>query len=158
MASGSDQRNQWIAYHLSINGGTTLAPSVSGHSRVVLPEFQLPVPIKVSADGLTLRLTGSAQARDIPLGRQVNLVYLWDDDGPIADELLTQYSLTIAHDAGIWDGLLIGYSFDAILSTDANGIVVGIHGSSFEAQAEVYQQLIEPGATWNYESSYIQVP
>ncbi len=155
--SGNDQWNQWVAYHLAVNGGITAAPSVSGHSRVVLPEFELPSPLKLSADGLTLRLTGSAQARNVGMGDQVNHIYLWDDDGLFADEMLTQYSLTITHASGIWDGLLIGYSFNASLSKDANGNIAGLIGSSFETQAEVYQQLIEPDLLWGVESAAILV-
>lgn len=155
---GYDQQYQWVAYQMSIEGGTTGAPRISGHSRVVLPEYELPAPTIINSNGIELRLTGAAPVSNFAAEDQVNSIRLWDNDGWIGDDLLGWYLVSIPHCEGLWDGLLIGYSFDVSLSIDVHGDVVGPGGSSGEAQAQVYQNLLDADSSWDWSSEYIVVP
>ena len=104
------------------------------------------------------------------MSSQTNTLELYDEDlgggldpdlGPFdstIDDLLQDVNITIAHPAGVWDGLLIPYTQIVTMTRTAGGDVQGADGSSGEGTAEIYQYMIEPGLVPNQQSNPINVP
>ncbi|MBC7853460.1 MAG: hypothetical protein IAF94_08495 [Pirellulaceae bacterium] len=158
----------WLHYEMQVDnpspiGGFEESPAGSGYFKYEVVEYTLPAPQKAANNGLSLTLIGAVLASDFAAASQDNTLRLFDYDNifdnPLdpGDDRIEDFSLTISHPPGTWDGLLIPYQTTVMLAL-ANGEVAGNYGSSGEASAEVYQFVINPGWAWNLSSEWITVP
>ncbi len=159
----------WVHYDMQVDNpypgfeGFEAPPADSGYFYYEVVAYTLPPPQKAANNGLLLNLFGAVLASDFAAASQTNTVRLYDYDNIIdnpldpGDDRIEDFSLTINHPPGTWDGLLIPYQTTVMLAL-ANGDVAGNYGSSGEASAEVYQYVINPGWAWNLTSEWITVP
>lgn len=156
---GWDDPDQYVAYHLAVDGGTTQAPAVSGHTRVMLEEFSLATPTKaVTPAGWTLSFSGGITAQNTAAGTQRMFVKLYDED-VVVDDLMVNGHIDLTHGANTWDGLLVPFSGQFSVFVDINGNIAGTHGSSGENEAEAYVYLLDDGdGASNTSSDVIKVP
>jgi len=119
-------------------------PAQSPGSRVSIPPLEgLPTPTVGGPANRTVSFSGYLSAAGVGVGTpQVVTVRRYDEDG-VFDDLIEEIQINVTHAPNMWNGLLIPYAGSATLFINPNGDVAGGHGSSGEAEAKIYQYLLE---------------
>ena len=143
---------QYAGYTLAVvGGGTTLAPAQSPFTAVAMPAYSLPAPVETSVDRsnptpiIYLNVQGSVEVSGLPAntvsnGTTTQWVSVQICYG--SDQCLTIPGNNLMQPAGVWNGLLMAYSLDAVLFIDPNGVVYGPCGTSGATSVDIYQYLV----------------
>ena len=128
------------------------------------PSFSLPAafvpgespPFVVTPAGSAFTLEGGVHA-NAGGGASQSVNALLYEDNFFSDTLLEDRTFTISTPSDAFPGILLPYSEPGyLLYKNGSGHVAGADNSSFETNADVYQYLIQPGAS-NPSSSNVSV-
>jgi hypothetical protein len=137
--SSTSDNNQNIFYTITgLAGGGTLR---SGGTFVILPNYVLPAPVRVSPSSLIIKLTGGVEMPSSGPGKvtvELRSVHSFVD---------RTLSITIVPfgASGAWGGVLLPYTNFVTLSVDSSGNIVGPLNSSDMSVADIYQYRARSG-------------